>query len=250
MVLIVLLGLWKVKGKPGVSRREGHGLTMLQDDGLLGELVEGWAWWIRVEMRVERRQCWAHLGWGWGIQTLPQPFPVLSTCCWQQVEIAFVFRSRHFLLLQHRQVCVMKGLGLGPTHAGAVPRRDTFLFHFPLQCPERDAKPQRKNTLVAYSFWNQDSNLGSPLFFWGLLIKFWKTWPWGEPASWEPFLTRSRNGVNTHSRPWGGSQSSHIWSVVWTHRPSGLQAEAQMATRFSSVPRLTGPGHKLGVGGK
>lgn len=63
------------------------------------------------------------------------------------------------------QTGVMKGLGLGPTHAGAVPRRDTFLFYFPLRCPERDAKPQRKNTLVAYSFWNQDSNLGSPLFF-------------------------------------------------------------------------------------
>lgn len=42
---------WAVKSEretwslPG----EGHGLTLLQDGGLLGELVEGRAWWIRVK---------------------------------------------------------------------------------------------------------------------------------------------------------------------------------------------------------
>lgn len=81
-----------------------------------------------------------------------------------------------------------------------------------------------------------------------ILITLWREWPRSEQTSWGSLLTAAETVcAPTHSRALQGPRRAAILGMQpRTHRPSALQAEAQMPTQFTSDLRLTGPGHKPG----
>lgn len=110
-----------------------------------------WVSWGRLT--VVRTDSWPHLSWGWSIQILTLALPSSAMSQLLIADSIFVQVQAYSSALAQAFVYHELSLACRNLH-----KEVTFLCSF-----LKDVlSPKRKKKLLAYSFWSQDTNLGSP----------------------------------------------------------------------------------------